>query len=268
MIRRVTPAKVVAQVRWRLLRRADRHGISWVQTVRSGPAVGLKLGTAWASADYRSGTNEGPVQEAVASRLGPGDVFYDLGANVGFFSLLAARIVGPEGAVVAVEAHPEVHAALVANIARNRLDNVRTFAVAVADETGRRSFAEADHPGGGALDPSGDADFAVGHVEVDTVRLDDLVERHGLRPPTMVKLDIEAGELAALRGAEATLRSARPVVLVELDAPSAFELEAKRELVAVRLERLGYGTESLAPSYPNRSWHVVHVLATPHEPAT
>jgi Protein-L-isoaspartate(D-aspartate) O-methyltransferase (PCMT) len=64
------------------------------------------------------------VSRYVADRLRPGDVFVDVGANIGYYSLLASTIVGPSGKVVAIEASPAIHGLLVDNLRRNRADNV------------------------------------------------------------------------------------------------------------------------------------------------
>ena len=113
------------RVRWRGLRIAARHGVDVVSTVRQGPAAGLRFGSRNASADYASGRNEATVQEAVAGHLRPGSVFFDVGANVGFFTLLAARAVGPRGHIVAVEPMPENVAALRRNLERNHVPHER-----------------------------------------------------------------------------------------------------------------------------------------------
>ncbi|HVU52829.1 MAG TPA: FkbM family methyltransferase [Polyangia bacterium] len=69
----------------------------------------------------------------IADRLRPGDVFVDVGANTGYFSLLASPIVGPSGKVLALEASPAIHGLLLDNLRRNRADNVEALNVAVAD---------------------------------------------------------------------------------------------------------------------------------------
>src|SRR5205807_5464610 len=69
----------------------------------------------------------------LARTLRPGDVFVDVGANIGYFSVLAAGLVGPAGAVVAVEPSPTAFGMLVANLARNDAANARAVNLAAAD---------------------------------------------------------------------------------------------------------------------------------------
>lgn len=72
----------------------------------------------------------------MAERLKPGDVFVDVGANIGYFSLLASKLVGPGGRVVAIEASPEVFDLLRRNLELNKAHNVRAVNVAISDREG------------------------------------------------------------------------------------------------------------------------------------
>jgi predicted RNA methylase len=74
--------------------------------------------------NYLNGKGELAVQQALAARIQPGEVFYDLGANIGLFSLMAARLVGASGEVYSFEPDPVNAARLRRNVAQNRLTNV------------------------------------------------------------------------------------------------------------------------------------------------
>src|SRR5207249_2412898 len=82
---------------------------------------------------YYFGMWEPHISRWIDERLSPGDTFIDVGANIGYYSLLAARRVGPTGSVVAIEPSPKTFRALEANLAQNRLKNVRTVNAAVSD---------------------------------------------------------------------------------------------------------------------------------------
>ncbi|NED81952.1 FkbM family methyltransferase, partial [Streptomyces sp. SID11233] len=82
---------------------------------------------------YMFGMWEPNLTKWLGSRLKPGDVFVDVGANIGYFSALGARLVGPGGAVVSVEASPTFAELLRANLRLNRGDNVRLVEQAVSD---------------------------------------------------------------------------------------------------------------------------------------
>jgi hypothetical protein len=75
------------------------------------------------------------VSRYVADRLRPGDVFIDVGANIGYYALLASTIVGPSGKVVAIEASPKIHGLLVDNLRRNHADNVEAMNVPVTERS-------------------------------------------------------------------------------------------------------------------------------------
>ena len=96
-----------------------RDSLAWVQ-VQRGAAKGIWLHlNPRTGSGYFNGDVEPEVQEVLQKYLRPGMIFYDVGANIGFFSLLAARLVGEQGSVVAFEADPEIAARLRENVNRN-----------------------------------------------------------------------------------------------------------------------------------------------------
>jgi FkbM family methyltransferase len=211
------------------------------------------------------GTNELPVQEAVSRSLREGDVFFDIGSNVGFFALIAARRVGPRGASYAFEPVPANVEQIVGNAARNALDNVTVIAGAVSDSAGTATLYLDRHPGGATLSaadlPGGDG----GQIEVEVVTIDGLVADRRCRPPDVVKIDVEGAEAAVLRGMERTLAEHRPVVICEVDSATRAGVEAKAAEITAMLEERRYLVERLPDSYGDAAWEVVHLLATPAE---
>lgn len=232
-------------------------------TVKGGVGDGLVMGTAYSSADYTDGTNELPVQEAVRDSLGPGRVFYDVGANVGFFGLIAARIVGGDGAVYAFEPLPHIAAETRANAERNGLGNLQVLEVAAGDREGTASLIVTRHPGGATLSRADVGDDAVGEVAVRTVRLDDLVVAGTIRPPDTVKIDVEGVEMEVIDGLRRTIAGHRPVIVCEFDAVTGDLADEKVHRAGEVLGQLGYALRLLPPSYEGSGWHVVHVVATP-----
>jgi FkbM family methyltransferase len=152
---------------------------------------------------------------ALRRLLRPGDVFVDVGAHIGWFTLNAARIVGPAGHVVAVEATPPTFDILRANIAANGLTNITTLACAVADVEGsvRINRAHGANCGMNSLRPGAGASGK--GWTVPARRLDDLLADHP--KIRLVKMDIEGAEAMALRGMTETLsRAQAPDVLCEI----------------------------------------------------
>lgn len=160
--------------------------------------------------------------------LRPGQLFVDVGANVGYFTVLGGQLVGPHGRVVAVEAHPHLAELLRRNVILNGLHgHVTTWHRAAWSSAGdvklhvRRSFAGNSSVGAigdEALDRLGDTEEI---VEVPAVPVDDLLE--GLPPVDVLKVDVEGAEVHVVGGLTRTLaRSPDVVVMVEW-APAQIE---------------------------------------------
>lgn len=161
--------------------------------------------------------------------IGPGQVVYDIGANVGAYSLVAARRVGPAGHVYAFEPGYATFAHLCDNIVLNGCDGVITpLSIPLSASTGLMPFTyhklypgHARHRGleAGSLSEEG---APVYRQPVPAMRLDDLVRTFGVRLPDHVKVDVDGAELSVLEGARGTL--AQPglrSVLVEVDDQNA-----------------------------------------------
>jgi FkbM family methyltransferase len=210
------------------------RGPAW-RRVTAGALAGDELllpqtGEAWVDAMLR-GAYEPVFAAALAETVRPGDVCYDLGAHIGYYSLLMARRAGPAGAVHAFEPYAPNAARLREHAARNANPErapIHAHPAALADTTGTRALAGAGdgdavstlaHLDGtrGVIDPAWRARFAnFARRDVAVWRLDDWRAESGAPPPTVLKVDVEGSELAVLRGARETLAAARPVVLAEL----------------------------------------------------
>ncbi len=257
---------VPSAVKGRLKRLRRAVPVEQVVTISAGPAAGLRIGLRHASADYRSGTNELPVQEAVADLLEPGATFFDVGSNVGFFAVLAAREVGPAGAVHAFEPVPAIADDIAANAERNGLANVTVHAVAVSDTDGATaSLMLAAHPGGATLSEADAPDDLTGRIDVPVVTLDELVRTGTCPPPDVVKIDVEGVEMQVLAGMSEILAQHRPTLVCELDSPDPGVLATKVDLWRSTMATAGYEVSDLADSYEGSGWHVYHAVARPSE---
>lgn len=218
-----------------------------------------------ASAWYARGDNEVPVQEAVTGNLRAGDVFYDIGANAGFFGLIAARLVGPTGHVYAFEPVPRVAATIRRSARLNGLSNITVIQAAVSDGSGDREMLVGDHPGGAVISGLGAAEAGSTPLRVRSVSIDDLVGRGEVRPPNFVKIDVEGAETQVLAGMSGAAARHRPVILCEVDAEQADQAAARLARVEGILAQWGYRTRRLERSYPRSAggWEVEHVLAIP-----
>jgi FkbM family methyltransferase len=211
---------------------------TWAQ-IEVGPAEGL-----WMELNPRTGQNyirgeaENALQDILTARLRPGMVFYDLGANIGLFTLLAARLVGIEGKVMSFEPDPVVAARLRRNVERNQFANVTVVEAGVWSLSGKVKFVTADS----SSPDRGLGRFVVGEsgasgTPISTVALDDFVLNAA--PPNAIKCDVEGAELEALHGAEKLLRAHHPWIVCEMHSEK--NNRDSREF----LSRLGYSIETV-----------------------
>jgi FkbM family methyltransferase len=153
------------------------------------------------------GTYERRKQALLAELIKPGWVVFDIGAHAGFYSLLAARRVGPDGRVYAFDPLPINVANLMRHIELNHLANIHVFPVAVSDRSGIIEMSPGDDSYSAHVAPGGG-------ITVDAVALDDLSMAGRIGEPNLVKVDAEGAELAVLQGARGLLRRTRPIVLL------------------------------------------------------
>jgi FkbM family methyltransferase len=251
-----------------LARRASRGSVhrlltSRTWTIEGGEGKGLKLQFPQ-NLEYISGTSELPVQRELARRLKPGDVFYDVGANMGFFSLIASRFVGPQGSICAFEPDPRNAAAIRENASLNGLHNLRLCQVALGATSRRAEFVVARWDGGGSLfeectSPSDRAD----RTEVQVEPLVALIPAQKLPDPTFVKIDVEGAELEVLAGMTATISRCHPVLLYEIDDGDAVKFQRRWAELDALVAKLGYDVIHLENAYPTLKWNVGHSLALP-----
>lgn len=166
------------------------------------------------SSDIKANRRYEPhVAGPMAAALQPGATFVDVGASIGFFTVMAGRIVGPSGRVIACEPGPQNHSLLLLNIFANDLGNVRLHRIAVSDTDEILAYSQQGDNGSiSAFD--GDPD-ALGVQElVQAQPLDSLLESSAR--VDVIKVDVEGAEGRVFRGGEQTLRKFRPVVFFEL----------------------------------------------------
>jgi FkbM family methyltransferase len=169
----------------------------------------------------------------------PGMVVIDLGAHVGYYTLLAARLVGQQGKVFAFEPDPGNYALLLENIALNGFGSVQALRQAVADRSGSTSFF---------LSPWGsdrnslyqdNSGLEAQRVDVEVITLDDFLVQAGNPIVDLVKMDIEGSELAALEGMKKTLKRTRRLIM-EFSPVSVHAGSSNPEQLLDMLNRFGF----------------------------
>lgn len=165
---------------------------------------------------YRDGAYEPEVTAAFCTLLQPGSTVFDVGAHVGYYTLLAAGRIGQLGSVHAFEPVPEIFERLRANVALNGFRNVHLNRLALSTEEGFLHIYPASGSNSGTSSILRTLGNAPVPVKVPSTTIDAYVRRNGLRKLDLVKLDVEGAELFVLRGGEQILASQGPDVIVEM----------------------------------------------------
>lgn len=219
-------------------------------TIARGCGQGLRFDATGGYPGYLLGTSEPEEQEMLAACLEPGMTFFDIGANIGFFSTLAGRLVGPTGRVIAFEPFPESARRASRNAQLNGFDHVSVVEAAVGaskarvtlhlDESATHKVTEA---------PTGPS------LVVDQISIDEWRAESQAPAPDLVMIDVEGAELEVLAGMKETIALSEPVIMCEVhwlgrDFP---------EFVDDHLAPLGYTARSLdgTPMQEEGRWHAL-----------
>jgi FkbM family methyltransferase len=197
----------------------------WVQRFPAVPIpVHLPSGGWWLArndfvgAAMFNGGFENTERTFVERFLHPGMTVLDIGAHHGFYTLLASRKVGPEGKVLAIEASPRERARLLLHLRLNRCKNVQVEGSGVGETEGNGELhlVLGSQTGCNSLRKPIVSQPTV-PVPIHIERLDDVLRKHGITKVDFVKIDVEGGELPALKGAPQLLTNRpRPVILAEV----------------------------------------------------
>jgi FkbM family methyltransferase len=238
------------------LNRAVPTGLTEV-TIAAGNAEGMKMRLdLQIEKDYWLGTYEKDLQETIQTHVKPGWTAYDIGANIGFVSLLFAQQLGESGQIFSFEALPTNLERLRDHIEINELESrVRVIPAAVTGISAPVRFLIG--PSGAMGKVEGSAGRANGNrksIEVPGICLDDFVYRDGNPPPQVIKMDIEGGEVLAMKGMKRLLAEFHPLILLELHGPEsaqvAWEVLTKAKY---RIYQMQHGNPSV-PSLEALDW--------------
>jgi FkbM family methyltransferase len=232
-----------------------------VPRIEAGLAFGLRFDAGPEAAAYVKGAVEVPVQETLSASLKTGAIFYDVGANVGFFSVLAGRIVGSAGTVYAFEPVPQNASRLENNARLNNLNNVEVIKIALSGRCGQSELLLARHSGGAVLRGAGIPPDFTESIAVETYTMDVFIEKEQLRPPNLVKIDVEGAELDVLKGMSGVLRKYGPKIILEIDDKVQSRCLDKLSACRKFLRDMGYKINILPNSYRDGNWFVRHLFA-------
>jgi FkbM family methyltransferase len=197
----------------------ELRGTKWV--IRSG------------NIEYALGSYEYEERKLFEKVVDSGSIVYDIGAHVGFYTLLASKLVGESGKVVAFEPSPRNLVYLKKHLEINHHTNVIVIEAAVSDKAGTCLFSEGPNNSSGCISEDG-------ALVVKVVCVDELVMNESLPPPDYVKIDVEGIEYRVLNGMKNVLVNYSPKIFL-----ATHSLEIKADCCCL-LESLGYTIERMS----------------------
>jgi FkbM family methyltransferase len=194
---------------------------------------------------YWLGTYEPDLLQAIHDFCGEGMVAYDVGANIGYISLVFSRTVGENGHVFAFEPLPANTERIAQHVSINSLQNViHLVPCAVSDCEGNEIFLVRGLAGGKVAGSVGRDYIYTDRIQVCSLRLDDFVYQDGNPCPNVIKMDIEGGGVKAIPGMQRVLSEGRPILFVELHGSE------EQQVVLDALAQNNYSTHRMQNGYP------------------
>lgn len=179
--------------------------------------------------------------EIVKSFIAEGDTFVDVGANHGSFSIIATKLVGQSGLVVAIEPQPRLAYLLEKSLAASAKCKYQLHSIACGDRNGQADFyVPIETSGFAGLFPAFSATSTHRQISVPLKRFDDAIDWQHFPGQIFLKLDVEGSELVFLRGASAMLRARKPRIMLEINPSSMKASGSTGEAIVYYLQELGY----------------------------
>jgi FkbM family methyltransferase len=218
-----------------------------VLPILQGPLRGKRWIAGSGVHGYWLGSFETDKMRLLQKTIQPNAVVFDIGAHVGYYTLLASQSVGEHGRVIAFEPVPQNISYLQKHMQLNDCQNTQIIEAAVSDRDGKATFVMGNSSSEGRLADDG-------NIFVKTVCIDSLIEAGQIPPPNLCKIDIEGGEYEALLGARQTITLYQPIIFV------ALHTEKARQNCFRLLQEYGY-TFSGADGHETATAH--EILAQP-----
>jgi len=252
MLEMVGKVPVVGSALRKLARRFPEGS---VVEIRSGVAAGYRWKRHHRYVNgYWLGHYELEIQDLLKHELKAGQTFFDVGANAGFFTLVAAKLVGLAGRCVAFDPAPDNDRSIREQVELNALSNCVSVQKAVGAKAGRATFAFSAP--GSAMGHLGSAANGEHSLEVQVISLDEAAKLYGR--PDFIKLDVEGADIEAMQGAAELLRDAKPRWLIELHGEEC-QREVGRMLVEANYKIFDLARKPLDPAQGLPR----HILARP-----
>src|SRR2546426_4401381 len=248
LIRRLLAAVYTQPVRRVVVKALSHIHMSTCTRLHTGALLEVDLDSPVGRSIWFRGTYETDVEAYLRSILQRGDIFIDIGANVGYFSIIASELVGQEGRVYAFEPCERIHRLLSRSVELNQLSNVICAQLAVGDKASFVRFN--DMPASGFSHIEGDTDTRKAVADqsstpragysVQVVRLDDHLKPKINQQIWAIKVDVEGYEYAVLVSAEQLISTHLPDLVVEVQDYTLKRYHQSPIDVFSFLERFGY----------------------------
>jgi FkbM family methyltransferase len=247
-------------------------GETYVVRTFFGGAVECDLRNLIQRTIFNFGVWEPDISELIRRRLRPGAMFLDIGANIGYDSLLASSCVGDDGHVISIEASPQIFSLLLRNLRRNNCSNVTAVNAAVTDRKTKVQLFAARANNIGATTTDGARGFRY-LADVDAAPIESLVDPSLLKRIDLVKIDVEGEEWKILAHMLDTfdLYSENLEIVVELSECSDEEEWRSRDELLARFRALGFRCYAIHNSYDVEaylSWPAIEPLEFTSYPRT
>jgi FkbM family methyltransferase len=184
--------------------------------IQKGLGRGLRFNGGSSAVGFLLGTHDTDVQFALSRLVRPGTTCYDIGANVGFTAILAARCVEASGRIFCFEPLSENAVQIRVNANLNGFTQIQIHQVALGEADGEAEFRVSHAPTWGRLAVAGATPAESGITRVPVRKLDSIVAAESIPDPQFIKMDVEGAEAGVLAGARSLLERARPVMVIEL----------------------------------------------------
>jgi FkbM family methyltransferase len=257
MVRAMRLAPQFSQLNWRVLSKLARTigGTRQVVETFDNSRMVVDLTDFIGTRIFYFGVWEPHLSAFIQRRLSPGQLFCDIGANIGYYTLLAGRVVGPSGSVVAIEPSPTNRAALNENIALNGLSNVRVIDAAVSDRPGTLTLYHPVSGNMGATTTIASRGF-VRETEVQALPLDELLRPEERQRVRLMKIDVEGAEWPVLSRLLDTidLYPQDMEIVVELSTAATVPDAPDPDSIIERFRAAGFRAFAVKNSYEIRAY--------------
>lgn len=184
---------------------ADQNGIKYAVSPRSLDVY---------AALYHDGKWDKHVFATCKEVLSEGDVFYDLGANIGVMSLMLAKAYEDKITIYSFEPQPDLSRAIAVSAKINNFQNIHVYEAMLGEQNEETDLFLSEHSVHASSVARADATQS---IKRKMYTIDALVDSQVIRPPDVIKIDVEGGELATFKGAKHTLSRHKPKIIFEND---------------------------------------------------